>query len=105
MDDWLETSPPTNKSAKKTNRLSLRTPSRDVTKLDGDKNWLKAHEMSLLECGFQFVGSHKPEERFSRDEIIDELISTFPCEGQGNSESLGSGGFLFQTGYRLNRGY
>jgi hypothetical protein len=43
MDDWLGTSPPTNKTAKKTNRLSLRTHSRDVKKLDGDKNWLKAH--------------------------------------------------------------
>jgi hypothetical protein len=80
-----------------------KTAHQDITRLDGD-NWLKAHEMSLLECGFQIVGSHKPEERFSRDEIIDELISTFHSgsEGsRGNSGSLGSGGSLFhQTGFR-----
>jgi hypothetical protein len=81
IDLCIENFSPTNYPVHKTNSLSLRTPSRDVTKLDGDKNWLKAHEMSLLECGFQFVGSHTPEERFSRDEIIDELISTFPCPG------------------------
>jgi hypothetical protein len=46
------------------------------------RHWLQAHEATLLECGFQMVGSVKATTKsmgndFSNEDIIDELISTF----------------------------
>jgi hypothetical protein len=51
-------------------------------------HWLQAHEVSLLECGFQMVGSAKATTKptrhdFSNEDIIDELISTF--QGYGSA--------------------
>jgi hypothetical protein len=45
-------------------------------------NWLQAHKVTLLECGFQMVGSVKATTKsmgndISNEDIIDELISTF----------------------------
>jgi hypothetical protein len=49
-------------------------------------DWLQAHEATLLECGFQMVGSVKATTQsmgndFSNEDIIDELISTFQGYG------------------------
>jgi hypothetical protein len=49
-------------------------------------HWLQVHEASLLDCGFQMVGSAKATTKpmrndFANEDIIDELISTFQGYG------------------------
>jgi hypothetical protein len=58
-------------------------------------HWLQAHKASLLECGFQMVGSAKATKKpmindFSNEDIIDELISTF--QGYASPRITSQGG-------------
>lgn len=39
--------------------------------------WMKAHEDSLLECALQIMGGPIPVSSFSKEDITNELISTF----------------------------
>jgi hypothetical protein len=78
--------PQVKKDANCSTRFADLVSSEAVSSSTNTRDWLQAHEATLLECGFQMVGSIKATTQsmgndFSNEDIIDELISTFQGYG------------------------